>query len=61
MNKKLGPGTLLLLSPVLLYFGGVSGGALGVGLSVTGLVCFIAAIIGFIQKATRRNKKEGHQ
>ena len=57
MNKKLGPGILLLLSLVLLYLGGVSGGALGAGLSVAGLVCLVAAITGLIKKVANRNKK----
>lgn len=56
VNKKLKPGILLLLSLALLYFGGVSGGAFGAGLSVGGLVCFVAAIAGFIQKASKRNR-----
>lgn len=50
MNKKLGPGILLLLALVLLYFGGTSGGALGAGLSVGGLVCLVLAIVGGIKK-----------
>ncbi len=50
MNKKLGPVVLLLLSLALLYFGGTMGGSLGAGLSVGGLACFVAAIVGFIQK-----------
>lgn len=58
MNKKLEPGILLLLSLALLYFGGVSGGALGAGLSVGGLACFVAAIVGFIKKVFKRNNKD---
>ncbi len=59
MNKKLGPGALLLLSLVLLFMTGlVGGGALGAGLFVGALVCFVAAIVGFIQKVSRRNKKD---
>jgi hypothetical protein len=56
MNKKLGPVTLLVLSLALLYFGGVSGGSLGAGLSVGGLVCFVAAIIGFFKKTSKKDK-----
>ena len=56
MNKKLSPGILLVLSLALLYFGGVSGGALGAGLSVGGLACFVAAIVGFFKKIPKDNK-----
>lgn len=50
MNKKLGPGLLLIFGLVLLYAGGTSGGALGAGLSVGGLVCLVLGIVGGIKK-----------
>lgn len=50
MNKKLGPGLLLILGLVLLYAGGTSGGALGVGLSVGGLVCVVLGVAGITRK-----------
>jgi hypothetical protein len=59
MNKKLGSGILLVLSLVLLYFGGVTGGALGAGLSVGGLVCLVSAIVGLFQKVSKRRNKQG--
>lgn len=53
MNQELKPGTLLVLGLALFYFGGVSTGALGVGLSVGGLCCFVAAIIGFFKRPAK--------
>ena len=50
MNKKLGPGSLLILSLALLYTGGAVEGALGVGLGVGGLVCLVLGIAGGIKK-----------
>lgn len=50
MNKKLGPGMLILLALVLLYLGGTISGALGAGLSVGGLVCLVLAVIGGFKK-----------
>ena len=50
MNKKLGPGLLLILGLVLLYAGGTSGGALGAGLSVGGLVCLVLGIVSGVKK-----------
>ena len=58
MNRKLGPGLLLLLALALLYFGGTSGGALGAGLSVGGLVCLVLAVIGGIKKLFGSNSIE---
>lgn len=64
MNRKLGPGALFVLGIALLYFGGISNGAIGVGLSVGGLVCLIAGIIGGIKKLFSKvngeNKKASH-
>ena len=53
MNNKLGPGLSLILGIVLLYTGGVSGGALGAGLSVGGLVCIVLAFVGGIKKLVK--------
>ena len=50
MNKKLGPGSLLILSLVLLYTSGAVEGALGVGLGVGGLVCLVLGIVGGAKK-----------
>lgn len=57
MNKPLSAGILFILSLVLLYLGGVSKGAIGAGLAVGGLICFIAAIISGIKSITSRGRK----
>lgn len=50
MNKKLGPGSLLILGLVLLYAGGAVEGGLGVGPRAGGLVCLVLGIAGGIKK-----------
>ena len=50
MNKKLGPGSLLILGLVLLYAGGAVEGGLGVGPSAGGLVCLVLGIAGGAKK-----------
>lgn len=57
MNKPLGTVILFILSIVLLYLGGVSKGALGAGLAVGGLVCFVAAVVSAIKSIATRGKK----
>ena len=54
MNKKLGPGVLFIVGIVCLYLGGVTGGVIGAGLSVGGLIFFLASIAGAIQAIARR-------
>lgn len=53
ISKTLSPGILFLLSLILLYLGGISGGVIGAGLSGGGLVCLVVSIIGFIRKAAK--------
>ncbi len=57
MNKPLGTGILFILSIIMLYFGGTSKGAIGAGLAVGGLVCFVAAAISGIKSFAIRSKK----
>lgn len=54
MNKKLGPGVLFIVGIICLYLGGVTGGVIGAGLSVGGLIFFLASIAGAIQAIARR-------
>lgn len=61
MNKKLGPGMLLILSLILLYLGGVTGGAIGAGLSAGGFVCLIAGIIGAIKALIAKGMKSDNR
>lgn len=56
MNKPLSAGILFILSIVLLYLGGVSKGAIGAGLAVGGLVCFVVAIISAVKSIASRGK-----
>ena len=57
MNKKMSPGVLFVLSLILLYFGGVIHGALGAGLAVGGVICFVLAIIGGLKKLFKKSSK----
>lgn len=58
MNKKLSPLLLLILGLICMYLGRVTDGVIGIGLSVGGLICLIAAIIGGIKKLQNRRSQQ---
>lgn len=58
MNKQLGPGVLIVLGIILLYFGGTVSGVLGSGMAVGGLVCVFAAIVSGIKKLAEKGKPD---